>query len=128
MGPWRAGPGTLSAGRGRPTNCTGAQPHWSAHPKGSSCAGPGSCLSTARLWSSGVGSRAPMWTPKRRTRRAALFQTAALLRWDPAPLVGLLRLDDEARGRAGSDLVDVARGVGPECAGLLLDTFLASLP
>jgi lipoate-protein ligase A len=65
---------------------------------------------------------------QRRTRTAALFQTAALLRWDPATLIALLRLDDEARARAGSDLAAVARGVGPESAGPLLDAFLAALP
>ena len=65
---------------------------------------------------------------QRRTRTAALFQTAALLQWDPAALVTLLRLDGEARIRAGSDLAAVARGVGSRFAGPLLDAFLAALP
>ena len=65
---------------------------------------------------------------QRRTRTAALFQTAALLQWDPAALVTLLRLDGEARIRAASDLAAVARGVGSRFAGPLLDAFLAALP
>jgi lipoate-protein ligase A len=65
---------------------------------------------------------------QRRTRAAALFQTAALLQWDPAALLAVLRLDDEARTRARSDLAAVARGVGSGSAGPLLDAFLAALP
>jgi lipoate---protein ligase len=45
---------------------------------------------------------------QRRSRGAARFQCAAYTRWDPAPLVDLLRLDDEgARAVAGT-----AAGVG----------------
>jgi lipoate-protein ligase A len=65
---------------------------------------------------------------QRRTRTAALFQTAALLRWDPAALLALLRADAGGRGEAAADLAMVAVGVGPEHAGPLIDGFLAALP
>jgi lipoate-protein ligase A len=65
---------------------------------------------------------------QRRTRAAALFQTAALLRWDPGALLSLLRLDDAERVRGQSDLGPVALGVGPEHAAGLLEGFLAALP
>jgi lipoate-protein ligase A len=48
---------------------------------------------------------------QRRTRYAARFQCAALLRWDVVGILGLLALteDDRARGRA--ELADVAAGL-----------------
>ena len=45
---------------------------------------------------------------QRRTRTAALFQSAALLRWDPAEAVGALALD---RVSAAADLRSVAVGL-----------------
>jgi lipoate---protein ligase len=60
---------------------------------------------------------------QRRTRTAARFQCAAYTRWDPAPLVDLLRLDDEgARAVAGA-----AAGVG-HTPGAIVDAFLRHLP
>lgn len=67
---------------------------------------------------------------QRRTRSAARFQCAALGRWDPAPLVDLLALDDPRRGEATAALAHVAAGVEREGAALvdLLDAFLRNLP
>ncbi len=53
---------------------------------------------------------------QRRTRRAALFQTAALLSWDPDALLLLLSLDDRERSRAGAELREAATGIGPQYA------------
>jgi lipoate-protein ligase A len=75
-----------------------------------------------------VGGQKVVGVSQRRTRTVALFQTAALLRWDPAPLVALLGVDDAARAQARVALAGVAVGVGPEQAGPLLDAFLAALP
>jgi lipoate-protein ligase A len=65
---------------------------------------------------------------QRRTQRGVLFQTAALLQWDPARLLALLRMDERTRAQANADLVSVAVGVGPERAGDLIDAFVAALP
>jgi lipoate---protein ligase len=81
--------------------------------------GPGEvCLDTRKV----VG------VSQRRTRVGALFQTAALLQWDPAALLSLLRLDRVEREQGGADLAGVAAGVGPEHAGAVVDAFLAALP
>jgi lipoate-protein ligase A len=65
---------------------------------------------------------------QRRTRQGALFQTAALLSWDPATLLSLLRLDEAARSRGRADLASAAVGLGPERATGLVDAFVAALP
>jgi lipoate-protein ligase A len=65
---------------------------------------------------------------QRRTRVGALFQTAALLHWDPTGLLSLLRLDRAEREQGAADLAAAAAGVGPELAGALVDAFLAALP
>jgi lipoate-protein ligase A len=64
---------------------------------------------------------------QRRTRHGALFQCAALLRWDPDLLVELLSLSDEERPAARRELAVVARGIGPEASGPLLAEFLNQL-
>jgi len=64
---------------------------------------------------------------QRRTRDGALFQCAALLSWDPGPLVDLLALSEAEREAARADLDRVAAGLhldGDE----LVDTFVSSLP
>jgi lipoate-protein ligase A len=48
---------------------------------------------------------------QRRTRAGTLFQCAALLRWDPAVIVGVLSLDDRDRPRAAHDLEGLAAGL-----------------
>jgi lipoate-protein ligase A len=64
---------------------------------------------------------------QRRTRAAARFQCAALLRWAPTDLLQLLALDEPTRVAAASELVDAAVGVGVD-PGQLLDAFLRRLP
>ena len=64
---------------------------------------------------------------QRRTRHAALFQTAVLLEWAPAGLLRLLALDPESRRRAEADLTPSAVAVHAAPADLL-DAFLSSLP
>ncbi len=75
-----------------------------------------------------VGSRKVVGISQRRTRHGALFQTAALLRWEPADLIALLALNDEGRADAAAGLQDAAAGVGPERAGALTAALLAALP
>jgi lipoate-protein ligase A len=60
---------------------------------------------------------------QRRTRAAARFQCAAYSRWDPAPLVDLLRLE----GDGARSLDAAAAGTGRPPAALV-DAFLARLP
>lgn len=48
---------------------------------------------------------------QRRRRAGALFQCAAVLAWDPAALLDLLRLPAGARGRAAVDLQRAACGL-----------------
>ncbi len=48
---------------------------------------------------------------QRRTRAGSLFQCAALLHWDPAPILGLLNLDAGQRARAQRDLAGAAIGI-----------------
>ncbi len=59
---------------------------------------------------------------QRRTRSGARFQCAALLRWDPSPLVELFRLPDHAR----VELAGVAAGL-PVPAGRLVDALTGCL-
>lgn len=54
---------------------------------------------------------------QRRTRAGTHFQCAALLKWDPAATLGVLRLDDAERSRAGRDLEDVAVGLAQVAGG-----------
>ncbi len=64
---------------------------------------------------------------QRRTRAAARFQCAALLRWDPAALVGLLALPPEDRALATEQLAGVASALPVE-PDALLAAFLHQLP
>jgi lipoate-protein ligase A len=81
--------------------------------------GPGEvCLDTRKV----VG------VSQRRTRMGALFQTAALLRWDPTALLALLRMDETERKQGVADLAAVAAGVGPQRASAVADALLAALP
>lgn len=48
---------------------------------------------------------------QRRTRAAARFQCALLLRWDPGELLSLLSLSEAEREQATEDLAGAARGV-----------------
>jgi lipoate-protein ligase A len=64
---------------------------------------------------------------QRRTRAAALFQTAALLSWDPERLLGLLRLDETERAQAAAELRSGAVGIGAERGAALVDAFVEAL-
>jgi lipoate---protein ligase len=75
-----------------------------------------------------VDSRKIVGISQRRTRQAVLFQTAALLRWEPAALLELLAADTAARPGAAAELRDVAAGVGRDQAGALTAALVASLP
>lgn len=54
---------------------------------------------------------------QRRTRAGALFQSATLLAWDPAPTLAVLALDAADRSRARRDLAGVAAGIGDAATG-----------
>jgi len=72
-----------------------------------------------------VGGRKLVGISQRRTRAAALFQAAVLLRWDPAETVAGLAADPGA----AADLADVAVGLAdltPEHRGLA-DAFIAAV-
>ena len=59
-----------------------------------------------------VGGRKVVGISQRRTRAGAVFQCAALVTWDPTPLLDLLVLSDEDRVAAEADLASVAAGAG----------------
>ena len=75
-----------------------------------------------------IEGRKVVGVSQRRTRRAALFQTAALLDWDAAAVLALLRVDDASRAQGRVDLGPIAAGVGREHGDRLLAGFLAALP
>lgn len=72
-----------------------------------------------------VAGRKAVGVAQRRTRHGARFQVAALLRWDPVGLVGVLALDD--RERAAAELADVAVGL-PVAEDALVSALLDALP
>lgn len=59
-----------------------------------------------------VGGAKVVGIAQRRTRHAARFQCALLLRWDPTPLLDVLALGADERARARADLAGAATGVG----------------
>ena len=65
-----------------------------------------------------VGGRKVVGLSQRRTRAGALFQCAALVEWDPSPLLELLTLTDDERVAAVADLGSVAAGGGAGAADL----------
>jgi lipoate-protein ligase A len=75
-----------------------------------------------------VGDRKVVGISQRRTREGALFQTAALLRWNPSDLLGLLRLDADERAQGERELAPVASGVGADRREALLTHLLDALP
>ncbi len=75
-----------------------------------------------------IEGRKVVGVSQRRTRRAALFQTAALLDWDAAAVLALLHVDDTRRAQGRVDLGPIAAGVGREHGDRLLAGFLAALP
>jgi len=75
----------------------------------------------------GPGGRKVVGVSQRRTRHGSLFQCACLLRWEPADLLGLLRLAPAERARARTELAEVALGTGPGREEEILAHFLAAL-
>jgi lipoate---protein ligase len=73
-----------------------------------------------------VGDQKVVGLSQRRTRHAALFQTAALLTWEPAFIVGLLDLNDDA-AEAVASLSTAARALGAGNARALLEQFRDAL-
>ncbi len=74
-----------------------------------------------------IGGKKVVGVSQRRTRAAALFQTAVLIQWDPWAILRLLRMDRASAAGALADLSAVAVGVGPEQAGPLLTAFVDTL-
>lgn len=74
-----------------------------------------------------VDGKKAVGVAQRRTRSAALFQTAVLIDWRPDDLVRLLALDPDSRRRAADDLESSAIAVRRPPAELL-EAFLAALP
>jgi lipoate---protein ligase len=75
-----------------------------------------------------VGGRKVVGVSQRRTRYGALFQTAALLRWDPSELLDLLQLTADERAQGKRELASVAAGLGAARGDELLAHLLAALP
>jgi lipoate-protein ligase A len=69
-----------------------------------------------------VDGRKVVGLAQRRTRAGALFQCAALLRWDPASMVELLSLPAEAT----AELAEAAGSLGVD-GQLLEDAFISAL-
>jgi lipoate-protein ligase A len=64
---------------------------------------------------------------QRRTRSAALFQSAALLRWDPVRLLDVLAIEARERGRARAELATAGFAIGEDRGGPVLDAVLDQL-
>lgn len=75
-----------------------------------------------------VGQAKVVGMSQRRTRAGALFQCAVVVQWDPAHLVDVLALDDEARPVIARELTKAAVGVGAPVAQRLPDALVAALP
>jgi hypothetical protein len=56
-----------------------------------------------------------------------LFQTAALISWDPGRLVDLLALDGPSRTEANAELAKVAQGLGEGIGEPLISAVIARL-
>ncbi len=63
-----------------------------------------------------VGGAKVVGLSQRRARTGAWFSSAALLRWDATPLLGVLDLTPVERARAADELIDVAAPVGVPAA------------
>jgi lipoate---protein ligase len=117
---WAAALEGIGAGGGRPTVWRNGmrQTTWSKRV----------CFAGLAPGEVSVSGKKVVGISQRRTRRAALFQTAALLSWDPDALLLLLSLDDGERSRAGAELRAAATGIGPQYARALTDAMVAALP
>lgn len=75
-----------------------------------------------------VGGAKVVGVSQRRTRAAALFQTAAVVKWAPDELLGILSLPPRDRERARTDLAVAVAGVGEAAGARLFEALVASLP
>jgi lipoate-protein ligase A len=75
-----------------------------------------------------VGGAKVVGISQRRTRHHARFQCVVHHRWDPATLVGALRLPAEEAALAADELAGAAMGIGPIDPELLVTSLLAALP
>lgn len=75
-----------------------------------------------------LGEAKAVGLAQRRTRTAALFQTALVLDWDPAAVLNLLALDVTERQAAAAELTGVAAGIGLVAGRAAFDALVASLP
>lgn len=74
-----------------------------------------------------VGGAKVVGMGQRRTRAGALFQSAALLAWEPERLLGLLDLTDDDRRRGRGEMAGLARAAGAD-PDVLVEALLARLP
>ena len=74
-----------------------------------------------------VGAAKVVGISQRRTRSGALFQCGVVRRWDPARLVGLLRLSHAGREAVMGATATAGHGLGRK-ADAALDAFVANLP
>lgn len=75
-----------------------------------------------------IGTSKVVGLSQRRTRTAALFQSAAVVEWRPESLLAVLALTPADRQRARQDLAAAAGGVGVGPAAGLFAALVASLP
>jgi len=75
-----------------------------------------------------VGGAKAVGVSQRRTRSAALFQTALLLCWEPRRVLELLTLGGDQRERAAGELEHAAVGVGNHETQVVFDAVVAALP
>jgi lipoate---protein ligase len=75
-----------------------------------------------------VEDRKVVGVSQRRTREAVLFQTAALLSWDPVAIAGLFARGETEAAVAVAELDRAARGLGVERADALVDALMGCLP
>jgi len=113
-GPWSRAVCFAGLGPGEVTLPARPGPARAARPSGRPAGPPGGA--------GRAGGPKVVGLAQRRTRAGALFQCAALLTWDPGPLVRALDLPPEAE----EDLAGVAAGIGGTGDGLLA-AFLAAL-
>jgi lipoate-protein ligase A len=75
-----------------------------------------------------VGGGKVVGMSQRRTRRGALFQCAAPVVWDPAPLLDLLALTPHERSAGAAELAGAAVGIGAAVAARLVPALIDRLP
>jgi lipoate-protein ligase A len=74
-----------------------------------------------------VGGKKVVGVSQRRTRQGALFQTAALVSWDPGPILQLLALECDERAAGVADLEHRAAGVGAGLADAVVDALIGAV-